>query len=85
MKMTLLRLLWLIAGRDIAEDLSLGLSRWIGVAGLVGIDATVAERGPVEARRAFTAVAGGLVEARDILPLVLSDGGKRGGARQGGG
>ena len=28
---------------------------------------------------------GGLVEARDILLLVLSDGGKRGGARQGGG
>ncbi|EJK61813.1 hypothetical protein THAOC_17630, partial [Thalassiosira oceanica] len=38
-----LTLLWLIPGRDIAADLSLGLLRRIGVAGLVGIGATVAE------------------------------------------
>ena len=36
-------LLWLVPGRDIAADPSLGLLRWIGVAGLVGIGATVAE------------------------------------------
>ena len=48
-------LLWLIPGRDIAADLSLGLLRWIGFAGLVGIGATVAELGPTEARRAFSA------------------------------
>ena len=36
-------LLWLIPGRDIAADPSLGLLRRIGVAGLVGIGATVAE------------------------------------------
>ncbi|EJK74928.1 hypothetical protein THAOC_03364 [Thalassiosira oceanica] len=40
MKMTLL---WLIPGWDIAADPSLGLLRQIGVAGLVGIGATVAE------------------------------------------
>ena len=40
MKMTLL---WLIPGRDIAADPSLGLLRRIGVAGLVRIGATVAE------------------------------------------
>ena len=36
-------LLWLIPGRDIAADPSLGLLRRIGVAGSVSIDATVAE------------------------------------------
>ena len=40
MKMTLL---WLIPCRDIAASPSLGLLRRIGVAGLVGIGATVAE------------------------------------------
>ena len=36
-------LLWLILDRDIAADPSLGLLLWIGIAGLVGIGATVAE------------------------------------------
>ena len=36
-------LLWLIPGQDIAADPPLGLLQWIGVAGLVGIGATVAE------------------------------------------
>ena len=58
MNMKLLRILRLIPGRDIAFDPSLDLLRWIGDAGLVGIDAAVAKQGPVEARRAFTAVAG---------------------------
>ena len=40
MKVTLL---WLIPGRDIAADPPLGIPRWIGVAGLVEIGATVAE------------------------------------------
>ena len=40
MKMTLL---WLIPGRDIAAEPYPDLLRWIGVAGLVGIGATVAE------------------------------------------
>ncbi|EJK71702.1 hypothetical protein THAOC_06833 [Thalassiosira oceanica] len=35
-------LLWLIPGRDIVADPSLGLLRRIGVAGLVGIGATLA-------------------------------------------
>ena len=38
-----LRLPWLVPGRDIAADPPLGLLQWIGVAGLVGIGATVAE------------------------------------------
>ena len=36
-------LLWCTPGRDIAAEPSLGLLRWIGAAGLVGIGATVAE------------------------------------------
>ena len=85
MNMKLLRILRLIPGRDIAVDPYLDLLRWIGGAGLVGIDAAVAKQGPVEARRAFTAVAGRRVEAHDILLLVLSEGGKRGKGGRGGG
>ncbi|EJK76682.1 hypothetical protein THAOC_01543 [Thalassiosira oceanica] len=47
-------LLWLIPDRGIAADPSLGLLRRISVAGLVSIDATVAEQGLTEALRART-------------------------------